>query len=667
MVKKFVLPWLLGMISLFCVPTFKTTGQPVQTSPTSLERRAIAKKEIVHDYSSETEMPEGNLIVSATSSTLTSMGQSFSLSFTTGGQGWCDSTTTFLLAPDDAAFDEYYTKTFSELTVDEREEITAKWEKGEYESLVFNSYVYSLTGTSTYHDIYIPRSLTRNHIFNLDVTRLGVDLVADWSNINSIYVPKEIEEIYLDSFQNVPNTVVFNCEVATKPEGWADGWNHDGVVNYGVEFPEAKAMPLSKAGAAKYGDVQQNFIIGWYPKNEAEQRPLVLEYKLNGQNEVNYFEFSPTTESSIFECVGYEISDYTKNLYCDIPLKEGESIDFDSVVLHNIFRTKKNAAGVSIAEPDFDQAYHMTPKQGFLRVYDVKDFISCEFTGLSAFSGYTAIDINIDISEANVYQHLKANYYKVHESDINNGKTRIRYRLTSLTLCSFRITYVENGVDVTKDVKIMTPVAQFKLDKQKGNKVSFLLKDSDVAPGFTSDKMRSVSFVGLYVTLDLMGQKSIIARSNVITRFGFLSVMPYSEKASLFNINAFLIILGVAYLVLFAAGAVALYFYLKNKYKNDEFRRMKNKPYIIKSILFLLGSMIVLFDIVFIVLRGSALNNAIVVFNPVDAYIIILSVLSVVILGYFIKYLVGVIKTEKERRRVIKLKLNEDVEDDGTN
>ena len=307
------------------------------------------------------------------------------------------------------------------------------------------------------------------------------------------------------------------------------------------------------------------------------------------------------------------------------------------------------------------------PKQGFLRVYDVKDFIGCEFTGLSTFSGYTAIDISIDISEANVYQHLKANYYKAHIDDINNGKTRIRYRLTSLTLCSFRITYVENGVDVTKDVKIVTPVAQFKLERQTGNKVSFLLKDSDVAPGFTSDKMRSVSFVGLYVTLDLMGQKSIIARSNVITRFGFLSVMPYSEKANLFNINAFLIILAVVYLALFVAGAIVLYFYLKNKYKNDEFRRMKNRPYIIKAILFLLGSMIVLFDIVFIVLRGSALNNAIVVFNPVDAYIIILSVLSVVIIGYFIKYLVGVITTEKERRRVIKLKLNEDVEDDGTN
>ena len=76
-------------------------------------------REAVHDYASEEVIPDGNLVVSATSSTLTSMGQSFSFMFSTGGQGWCDSTTTFLLAPDDEAFEEYYTN-FLTLTVRNR-------------------------------------------------------------------------------------------------------------------------------------------------------------------------------------------------------------------------------------------------------------------------------------------------------------------------------------------------------------------------------------------------------------------------------------------------------------------------------------------------------------------------------------------------------------------
>ena len=667
MVKKFVLPCLLGLISLFSLSSFNAPVAKNDTKTASLNQpRLLDRKAAAPDYSGEVEIPDGNLMVSATSSTKTSMGQSFTFMFSTGGQGWCDATSSYLLAPDDAGFDEYL-KDFNTKTAEEREAITEAYEKGEYEPVHFNSYVYSLNATSSVTDIVIPRSLTRNHIFNLDVTRLGINVVPDWTNITSITIPQEVTEIYSESFQNIPEGMVFKVEPTANLEGWAADWNHGATVQYGTSFPAAKAEPLSKAGASKYGDETQNFIIGWYPKS-GEQKPLVLEYKVNanGANETRYFEFAPTSASSLFECVGRQVNDYTKSLYCDIPLAEGEEIDFSSTVLHNIYRAK-TVGETAITEPELSQAYSIQPNQGFSRAYDINDFIKCSFTGLSTFSGFSAIDLNVDISEANIYEHLKSNYYNTHLSDIKSGKLKIRYRLTSLTLCSFRITYRDGGADVQKDVKIVTPVAQFKLDKQKGNRVSFLFKNSDIASNFSADKIKAVSFVGLYVTLDLLAQKGPIARSNVITRFGYHSLMPYTEKANLFDINAFLIILAIAYIAVFVGTTIGLYFYLKNKYKNDEFRRMKNKSYFTKAALFLFGSLVVLFDIVFIILRASALNNAIVVYNPADAYIIILSVMSVVIIGYFIKYMVGVIKTNKERRRIIKLKLNEDVDDDGTN
>lgn len=668
MVSKFVLPCLLGMMSLFCVPTLKTTTQ--QAAHTTSNQSLIGvKKEAARDYSGEEAIPNGKLVVTATSSTFTSMGQSFSLTFSTGGQGWCDPTQTFLLAPDDDSFDAYY-KEISAKTPEEREAYEDLYNKGEYDPPHFNCYVYSLTGSALYPDIVIPRSLTRNHIFNLDVVKLGNNLVEDWKDIHSVTIPKGVDEVYFESFQNIPDGMVFNVEATEKPEGWADNWNHGATVKYGYTYPEAKAEPYSKGGAGEYGDKTQNFILGWYPKNGDNQQPLVLEYKValpdGSLSDSRYFDFAPTSETSIFECVGFDVSTYSKSLYCDIPLNAGEQVVFESCVFHNIYRCATRGE-VSIPQPNFEKTYTIVPKQGFSRSYDVKDFINCEFTGLTTFSGYTAIDLKIDISDANVYEHLKPSYYQANLSKIQDGSLKIRYRLTSLGLCSFRITYAENGQDVTKDVKIVTPVQQYVLDKQKDNRVSFLLKDSEIAKGFSAKNIREVSFIGLYITVDLMGERSTIARSNALTRFGFLSVMPYSENAKLFNVNVFLIILAIAYLVGFVALTTLLYFYLKNKYKNDEFRRMKNKPFIIKAVLFLIGSMIVLFDIVFIALRGSALNNAIVVYNPVDAYIIVLSVLSVIIVGYFIKYLVGVIKTEKERRRVIKLKLNEDVEDDGTN
>lgn len=668
MVKKFVLPCLLGLISLFSLSSFNAPVAKNDTKTASLNQpRLLDRKAAAPDYSGEVEIPDGNLMVSATSSTKTSMGQSFTFMFSTGGQGWCDATSSYLLAPDDAGFDEYL-KDFNTKTAEEREAITEAYEKGEYEPVHFNSYVYSLNATASVTDIVIPRSLTRNHIFNLDVVRLGINVVPDWTGITSITIPQEVTEIYSESFQNIPEGMVFNVEPEAKLEGWAADWNHGATVNYGATFPAAKAEPLSKAGASKYGDETQNFIIGWYPKT-GEQKPLTLEYKVSvngGAAETRYFDFAPTSANSLFECVGRQVNDYTKSLYCDIPLAEGEEIDFSSTVLHNIYRAK-TVGETAITEPELSQAYSIEPKQGFSRAYDINDFIKCSFTGLSTFSGFSAIDLNVDISEANIYEHLKSNYYNTHLNDIKSGKLKIRYRLTSLTLCSFRITYRDGSADVQKDVKIVTPVAQFKLEQQKGNRVSFLFKNSDIAANFSADKIKAVSFVGLYVTLDLLAQKGPIARSNVITRFGYHSIMPYTEKANLFDINAFLIILLIAYIAIFVGTTIGLYFYLKNKYKNDEFRRMKNKSYFTKAALFLFGSLVVLFDFVFIVLRASALNNAIVVYNPADAYIIVLSVMSVVIIGYFIKYMVGVIKTNKERRRIIKLKLNEDVDDDGTN
>ena len=69
--------------------------------------------------------------------------------------------------------------------------------------------------------------------------------------------------------------MIFNVEPAANLEGWANDWNHGATVNYGANFPAAKAEPLSKAGASKYGDETQNFIIGWYPKS-GEQKPVVL-------------------------------------------------------------------------------------------------------------------------------------------------------------------------------------------------------------------------------------------------------------------------------------------------------------------------------------------------------------------------------------------------------
>ena len=65
-------------------------------------------------------------------------------------------------------------------------------------------------------------------------------------------------------------------------------------------------------------------------------------------------------------------------------------------------------------------------------------------------------------------------------------------------------------------------------------------------------------------------------------------------------------------------------------------------------------------------MRAGGFANTIVAFNPTDPLLIIFAIAGLIIGGYFIVLAVKAVKAEQERRRAIRLKLNEDVDDDGT-
>ena len=162
------------------------------------------------------------------------------------------------------------------------------------------------------------------------------------------------------------------------------------------------------------------------------------------------------------------------------------------------------------------------------------------------------------------------------------------------------------------------------------------------------------------------GSKAMLAKSQASYKFAYLTVID-NQKVSVFNWNIFLIIFLVAYVVLFAVGAFVLYKYKKEKYKNDEFKRVNDKKYLKSSILYGLGFMVIAYAIIFIFMRASGFANTIVAFNPTDPLLIAFAIAGMIIGGYFIVLAIKAIKTENERKKAIRLKLNEDVEDDGTN
>lgn len=644
------------------------------TPTTSATRCDAESNEIDPDFGTEVE-PEG-LNVSVTSSTKTSTGQSFSFQFSTGGQGFGDTTDTYLIAPDDAEFTTYYNE-FSKKTIEERKEIQQQHKDGLYETVEFDAYIYSISGREQYKDIVIPRALKRDIFFQLNINSIGGNAISDWTSVTSITIPKEVQTIYSNSFNNVPSDMVFKVEFAEGeiPSTWATDWAHGAKVEYGASIAAKKEYPLSKAGASMYGDETKNFILGWYPE-VGTKYPLIAEYKVQKDgvtSNTKYIEFKLNSSVSFYNCVGKQISDYRTELNLDVPTESGEDIIFESIKLHNIFPSTRDE-NKKIA-PDTTVPCAAVPQKLFINTYNIDDFVKFEFTKLSSFSKYTAIDLNLSIAtDANIYQTLKPNYYKSHKASIDTGKEYIRYRITSLTICSFKVTYEKDGQIIDTIVPIKTPIIQFVINDStaaasKTSKVAFLLDNTNICGdlGFKSSDIKALSFESFYITIDIFGEKGPVAKSNASTRFGFLSIMPFTEKAKVFNANSFITIFAITYIVAYAGVTAGLFFYMKNKYKNDEFRRMKPKSFFKKAALGLGGSLIVILMVIFTILRNSVFNNVIVVFNPIDAFIIITGVLSVIIIGYFIKYLVVTGKTIKERKRVIKLRLNEDAADDGTN
>ena len=177
--------------------------------------------------------------------------------------------------------------------------------------------------------------------------------------------------------------------------------------------------------------------------------------------------------------------------------------------------------------------------------------------------------------------------------------------------------------------------------------------------------------MNLTIQMDLLttsdsGSKAMLAKSQASYKFAYLTIIN-DEKIKVLNWNVILIGLLVTYIAIFTAGAFALYKYKKEKYKNDEFKRVNDKKYLKSSVLYGLGFMVIVYAITFIFMRASGFANTIVAFNPTDPLLIAFAIAGMIIGGYFIVLAIKAIKTEKERKKAIRLKLNEDVEDDGTN
>jgi len=666
----------LGLITIATLCLFGVSSAKINNNIHD-EVKKVHKLEAneITDLSSATQITEDILKVKVVSSNISNGGQSVGITFSTGGDSFLDSSGTYNIVSDDADFETFYEE-FIGLTLEQKDAAAEARE----EIPVFSSYIYKFNGKSNRPEIVIPKTSYRSNYFALSPTVIGEGAFSKSENtdfIKQITIPNTISTITADAFDGIPSSVVFNVEAPKDLDGYEAGWNHGCKVNYSYDY-ETKFYQYEDDGSIKYGgasnrafpslanvvavgDINNNFYIGHY--SPEINKPLKLQYKLKGGDEVYEFSCERTSVNSEYDSVGQRIKGYSTALVCDIPLDEGKEIDISSITVLNIYSVDFSSGRAAF---DDSTMYYAKPEVVVTENLYFNEFAEVDFAGITTFGNYSNLQSYINVKETGIYEKLNYSFYKQYQPKIENNEVYLRYRVTGLSKCVFDVIYDDNGVQKEKAVTFRSPVNQVVLNSTSSNFLSFMLENSQVDEGFNGGKIKAITFKGLSITVDLFGEKGPVGRSAATTRFGFVKLMKFGTENKTFDAGMFVILEGITYVVVFAGATMGLYFFFKNKYKNDEFKRVKPKEFFKKAALFLGGGAVVLYAITFIILRLTALSNSVVSFNPADAFIVILGMVSVVILGYFIKYLVQVFKTNKARRAIIKLKLNETIEDDGT-
>lgn len=670
---------------------FALQGNTQAYSPAYAEESS-EKQYSAADFENEEQASSGELAVSIVESTTTSTSQSINVSFKTITlEGFKTARGNYIVSITDPNYTGKASEPVPEgyTRIDEESGLP-----------ILDGVVSFVLGSSnaTNQRVRLPSTLTRAGSFIINVKAITSHCVTPtgeeyngsnkWYNeagdalkITEIYIPSSIETAESEAFVGVPEGVKFFYEGESIPEGFEPDWTDATDITYNASISDTYKYANV---ASKVDDMSEpaNFILGCKQSEkrpgEEYNRPLVIEYdkiKADGSRE-KIFQALPLTNTvgNEYDSVGL-ISSKSASRTIPYKLNPGESIDDHSIVLHNLMKSSDTT------EIDTSVTYWAKPTIGYKEKLDLSKILTFKPAGNSTFGGFSifslTMDKNLSITSEkypephSLYLDVKTDIYEQNKLAIEKGTTRIRYSLNNLYLSSYRFVYESGGQLKEVVVPIKTVVYYQVLESDKNNKVSIIVENKKVAPDFSAEKVRTFELTNLTVQMDLFttsntGSTSILGKSAITYKFAYVTVRN-NEKINVFNWNLFLIFFVVGFMALYAAGAFGLYKYFKEKYKNDEFRRVNDKKYLKKAILFGLGFTEIAVAILFIIMRVTGFANTIVGFNPTDPLLIVFAIAGLIIGGYFIVLLVKSIKTSKERRKAIRLRLNEDVLDDGTN
>lgn len=641
----------------------------------------------------EKEAERKELAVTATSSTLTHTTQSISVTFRSKKvEAWANGArySNVFVLPDD----ENWTKEKAEA---DYEAAVAKAEAEGTEVVLprYNASVYNIEFNSAASGekdvIIIPSTVTSNYGFVFDVTGILADCCFDdqtglptYKGIREIIIPATVKTIAPGAFYDVPKEVNIFCEAPeysedeegveykTYPEEWTDA-----VPSYGYEFSASQRGHLDVATpkAKEFGD-GADFILGY--RDDFFDLPMRLEYcyenLVNGEwvpeNTTRWKEISIQSKGNPYDGVGTGIGvdDLTYNI--NFPVSDNVRVHSESLVFHNIFRAVVDDDGLFVPEillGDWDGEFRATPTIAYSIVPHFEDFFSITPLSFSTLGDFLQIEVELKRQPGETgygaYPSLEPTLFAQNLAAIEAGTIAVRYQFTALDQASYRFT-LEDGSVYEKNVS--TPVKYILLSADV-NKTGFLINIAGI-PNLNSGKIASVELVNFTIKSDLFNTTThaIVTKSSIPLRFATVVLMSDFGNINHVDVGIVILVAYLVYVVGFAAIAVGYFFYAKRRFRNDEFRRVKPKRYLLNTIKNFIGFATIFSAILFIYCRWGLLRTTVVTFNPLDAFVAAFTVVGAIFLGFTIKNMVVSFKNARKRKEALRLKLDQDVVDDGT-
>ena len=135
-----------------------------------------------------------------------------------------------------------------------------------------------------------------------------------------------------------------------------------------------------------------------------------------------------------------------------------------------------------------------------------------------------------------------------------------------------------------------------------------------------------------------------------------LDLNPTNEKTNTISFDLIVALIVVALVTIVAGLSVLNYFRAKKAGEGKEFGEVNKSEFIKTSIMSELAVVSVALFLLSVLVRITFMNNTFAVYNPLDIFIISTAITSIILVGYFIRYFMIVIKNYRAKKKADAMK-----------